>query len=99
MPNAPSAIFYAIQGQITLMLITVFAHNATNVANGGALGRLAQILVLFSQMNGLLIEPFFAKLKASLLIRTYLATVALALTGGIVLVGSAFLFPGVLLWI
>jgi O-antigen/teichoic acid export membrane protein len=99
MPNSAGLIFYAVQGQLTLMLITVFGHNPASVANVGALSRLGQILVIFAQMNPVLVEPFFAKLPASRLLRTYLLTVALALVGGAGLTGLAFLFPEALLWI
>jgi hypothetical protein len=99
MPNSASLVFYVIQGQLTLMLITVFGRNATSVANVGALGRLGQILVIFSQMNPILIEPFFAKLPAARVKRIYSLTLALALASAVLLSGLAFLFPGPLLWI
>jgi hypothetical protein len=97
MPNMPSTIFYAIQGQITLMLITVFGHNASSVADIGALSRLSQILVVFSQMNPILVEPFFARLPASRLKRTYLLTVVLITVCAAIFSTLAFLFPGVFL--
>jgi hypothetical protein len=99
MPNLPNIIFYAVQGQITLMLITIFGRDSVSVANVGALARLGQILVLISQMNPILIEPFFAKLSASRLLRNYLLVGALAVTGAFLLSVVAFVFPGVLLWI
>lgn len=99
MPNFPSSIFYAIQGQITLMLITVFGHNATSVANVGALARLGQILVLFAQMNPILVEPFFARLQAARLPRLYLGAVALVTLFAASFTASAFLFPQIFLWV
>ena len=99
LPNIPSTVFYAIQGQITLMLITVFGHDPASVANIGALSRLSQILVFFSQMNPILVEPFFARLQESRLKRTYLATVALVTVFAGAFTALAFLFPQVFLWI
>ena len=99
MPNFPSTIFYAIQGQVMLMLITVFGHGTTGVANVGALSRLGQILVLFSQMNPILVEPFFARLKESRLKRTYLISVFMIASCASAFAMSAFLFPQVFLWI
>jgi hypothetical protein len=99
LPNIPSMVFYAIQGQITLMLITVFGHDASSVANIGALSRLSQIFVLFIQMNPILVEPFFAKLEAARLKRTYLTAVALVTVFAAAFTTIAFLFPEVFLWI
>lgn len=99
MPNIPSSLFYAIQGQVTLMLITVFGHNSDSVANIGALSRLGQILAFFSQMNPILVEPFFAKLPAARLKRTYLMAVGLVTVFAAGFASLAFLFPSVFLWI
>lgn len=99
MPNFPSSVFYAIQGQITLMLITVFGHSSASVANVGALARLGQILVLFSQMNPILVEPFFARLQAARLMRVYLAAACLVTLFATAFSASAFLFPQVFLWV
>jgi len=99
LPNAPSTFFYAIQGQIMLMLITVFGHSSSSVANIGALSRLAQILVVFGQMNGILVEPFFAKLEQARLKRIYVLSAGLVAAGLAVFSGLAFLFPEVFLWI
>ena len=53
LPNMPTVIFYAFQGQISLLLITWFGHTAA-LASVGALGRLGQIFVLLGYMNPLL---------------------------------------------
>jgi len=99
MPNVPSTVFYAIQGQVMLMLITVFGHSVSSVANIGALSRLGQILVLFSQMNIILAEPFFAKLEQSRLRRIYILAAGLVAVGAAAFSALAFLFPEVFLWI
>jgi O-antigen/teichoic acid export membrane protein len=99
LPIVPSAIFYATQGQVILMLITVFGHSASSVADVGALARLGQILVLFTQMNPILVEPFFAKLQEARLKRTYLLAVILVAICGAAYSGLAFLFPEIFLWV
>ena len=99
MPNMPSTIFYSIQGQLALMLITFFGHSSNGVANIGALTRLGAILTFFSQMNPMLVEPFFAKLPVARLKRTYLAAAAIAATFAATFSATAFLFPEVFLWI
>lgn len=98
LPNLPGTVFYAIQGQITLMLITVFGHT-TSVASIGALNRLSQILVFLSQMNLILVEPFFARLPAARLKRIYLVSVFLIALCAAAFSSLAFLFPGIFLWI
>ena len=80
MPSSPGVIFYALQGQIGLLLITIFGRTAA-VAGVGALGRLGQIFALFSQSNPLLVEPYFAKLPRAHLRSHYLG--ALAAVGGV----------------
>ena len=99
LPNLPGTIFYAIQGQVTLMLITVFGHSASSVANVGALSRLSQILAFASQMNPILVEPFFARLPASRLKKIYLLSVACVVLGASAFTVLAYFFPGLLLWI
>jgi O-antigen/teichoic acid export membrane protein len=98
LPNLPGTIFYAIQGQVILMLITVFGHT-TSVASIGALSRLSQILVFFSQMNPILVEPFFARLPVARLKRTYLLTVPAIAVCAAAFAALAFLFPEIFLWI
>lgn len=99
LPNVPGMVFYAIQGQITIMLITVFGHNSTSVADIGALNRLGQILVFFSQMNPILVEPYFAKLPASRVKRTYFVAIAIVSVFATAFCALAFLFPEPFLWI
>jgi hypothetical protein len=99
MPNMPSSIFYATQGQFMLMLITVFGHNTSSVANIGALSRLFQIAVFFTQMNPILVEPFFAKLQEARLKRTYLLAVFLVTVCAAAYSGLAFLYPNLFLWV
>ncbi len=98
LPNLPGTIFYSIQGQITIMLITVFGHTSS-VASIGALSRLSQILVFFSQMNIILVEPFFARLQAARLKRIYLISVSLVALCAAAFSALAFLCPGIFLWI
>ena len=71
LPAVPSVIFYALSGQLSVLLITIFGRTA-GVASVGALGRLGQIFALLSQMNGILVEPYFARLKKAYLKANYL---------------------------
>lgn len=98
LPNLPGTVFYAIQGQITLMLITVFGHTSS-VASIGALSRLSQILVFFSTMNPILVEPFFARLPVAHLKRAYLLAVPLIAFCAAAFSALGFLFPRMFLWV
>jgi len=98
LPNAPSILFYALQGQITLMLITVLGHDVSSIANVGALMRLNQILVFVAQMNPILVEPYFARLQASKLKSVYLLSLALVAMFAASFSCFAFLFPEIFLW-
>jgi len=98
LPSMPNAIFYALQGQVSLLLITVFGH-LTAVASVGALSRLGQIFVLLAQMNPLLVEPYFAKLPQARLKRNYLGLLAVEGAFCFLASGLAASFPQVYLWI
>ena len=98
LPSMPNAIFYALQGQISLLLITFFGRT-TAVASIGALNRLSRFFLLFAQMNPLFIEPYFAKLPAARLRRSYLCVLAISGAFCLFMVGSARALPGVFLWV
>jgi O-antigen/teichoic acid export membrane protein len=98
LPNSPSTIYYAIQGQIALMLITYFGH-AKVVASVGALTRLSQIFTIFGQMSPVLIEPYFARLPRARLKRNYIGTIAALGSMCLCLIGLALYFPGIFLWV
>lgn len=98
LPNVPSVVFYALQGQISLLLVTFFGHT-TAVASVGALNRLGQIYILFGQMNILLVEPYFARLPASKVKRSYLVAILLAGLLAAAITGVARGFPQIFLWV
>ncbi len=98
LPNFPSVIFYALQGQIPLFLITLFGAT-TGVASVGALGRLGQGFNLFSQMNPLLIVPYFAKLAKEKVLSHYLVAVGAACGVSLAAVALAHFYPGIFLWV
>ncbi len=59
----PGAVYYALSGQITIWLISVFGKS-DNVAAVGALSRLAMILGVLGTAFGALAVPRFARLPA-----------------------------------
>jgi hypothetical protein len=98
LPSIPSVIYYALQGPLSVMLITIFGRTA-GVASVGAVSRLGQPFTLFAQMNPMLIEPYFAKLPKEHLKSHYFGAVAAAACFGLAAVALARVFPGLFLWI
>ena len=97
--QAPNDIYYCIQGQITVWLITFFG-NTRNIAEIGALGRLA---VLFSIANSILasiVLPRFARCQLPQILRVrYWQIIGVYCAFGAFLTLIAALFPDQLLWI
>jgi hypothetical protein len=98
LPSIPSVIYFSVQGPLTVLLITIFGRTA-GVASVGALTRLGQAFTLLSQMNPLLVEPYFARLPKQQLKSHYFGAVAGAAGFGLLMVGLARVFPGAFLWI
>ena len=86
------------EGRFSVFLITYFGRTSA-VASVGALGRLGQIFALLTPINGILIEPYFARLPREQLKSHYLMAVAGAGACGACLVVLARIFPGLFLWV
>ncbi len=98
LPNIPQALFFALQGQISLFLITFLGHTQ-GVASVGALARLGQIFIIFKQGNMLFVEPYFAKLGKGRMRSAYLITLFLAGSVCGIFMVIAHFTPEVLLWL
>jgi len=91
--QAANAIFYCLQGQIAIFLITVFSHRVGAVAEVGALGRLAMIYSVIANLIMNIFAPAFARCQE----RQRLGWLYLGIFGAVagfsllVLVGAAFL--------
>lgn len=90
---AANAVFYCFQGQITVFLISFFGHHVTSVAEVGALGRLAMIFTVLTNLLTNIFVPAFARCqnprKLSWLFLAIAGGVA-AFSGAIVLAASIF---------
>ena len=97
-PLAPMAAFYALQGQVTTVLVATFGE-AQHIAEVTALGRLGQLFAFLSALYSMLVLPYFARVPAAAFHRRYPAAVAatLALAAAIALL--AFALPQPLLWL
>lgn len=99
LPGVPGSVFYALQGQIMLLLLVVLGRGTTSIANLGALARLGQIPVLFRIVNAVFVEPFFARLQPHQVLPRYLVAIALGLLGLGLFCASGFLVPQMYLFI
>lgn len=97
---AANAVFYCFQGQITVFLISFFARRAASVAEVGALGRLAMIFTVLTNLLINIFVPAFARCQDKHKLRYLYAAIA----GGVILfsaavLGGAALFPDQFLFV
>jgi len=98
-PTLPSALYFAVQGPLTVWLAATFGATH-NIAEVGALSRLGQIVGIFSSLIGVVFLPRLAQIADERFWRIrYLqfggALAAVALT----LLTAAAILPGPFLWL
>ncbi len=91
--QAPNAIFYCLQGQITILLISFLGHRAGSVAEVGALGRLAMIFTVLGSLMANIFAPAFARCQE----RGRLRLLYAGIVGGVILFGLVVLAGATLL--
>jgi O-antigen/teichoic acid export membrane protein len=97
--QAPNALFYCLQGQLTVWLISIFG-NTQNVAEIGALGRLGVIFSVITALMSAVVLPGFARTQSlRQLRRRYFQIIGGFIIFGLMLVALAALFPDQVLWI
>lgn len=95
----PTTLFYCVQGQITIWLISLFG-NTQNIAEVGALGRLEVIFALIGSIMGNVLSPSFARCQSrNKLKRLYFKILGLTIFLESLIVIAAFLFPMQILWV
>lgn len=97
-PLVPSTVFFALQGQIGIFLISWFG-DAHGMAEVGALGRLAQLFVMLGAFNTVIIAPNIARIPRTLLPRRYFQVFAGACAVCLALLGASAFAPEALLWV
>jgi O-antigen/teichoic acid export membrane protein len=96
LPMAPATVFSAFQPQIALFVITVFGETQ-QIAEVGALGRLAQLFLVWNVFSDLVIGPYIARMPQNRLLYEYLRLVALAFAAMVGVSTLAAFFPGIFL--
>jgi len=98
--QAANAIFYCVQGQITIFLISLFGSHANSVAEVGALGRLAMIFTIIGQLLTNIFVPAFARARAVSKLRWQYGAIVggVALFSAVVLLAAA-VFPNEFLFV
>ncbi len=98
--QAANAVFFCLQGQITIFLITFFGHRVGAVAEVGALGRLAMIFAVLGNLLTNIFAPAFARCQEPRRLGWLYAGIvgAVAAFSLLVLAGAAFL-PNQLLFV
>jgi O-antigen/teichoic acid export membrane protein len=91
--QAPHSIYFCLQGQITVWLISIFG-NTENVANVGALGRLAMVFAVLSSVTCEVVLPAFARIRsADQLRRRYFQIIFGYFALSVLLAGGVAVFP------
>jgi len=97
--QAPNAVFFCLQGQLTVWLISIFGRTQ-NIAEVGALGRLSVIFSVIGAVMTSIVFPRFARCQSvSELRKQYWQVVTAALIFGLCIVMPALIAPKAFLWI
>jgi O-antigen/teichoic acid export membrane protein len=98
--QAANAVFFCLQGQITIFLISFFGNRATSVAEVGALGRLAMIFAVMGQVLTNIFVPAFARCQDAARLRLQYFAIVAGVAGccGAVIAAAAF-FPNQFLFL
>jgi hypothetical protein len=97
--QSPNAVFYCMQGQLTVWLISILG-STQNIAEIGALGRLGIMFSIIGAVMTSIVLPGFARCQsAAQLRRRYFQIVGTFCLFGLSLVALAGLFPDQLLWV
>ncbi|MEY2519926.1 MAG: hypothetical protein QOF24_1685 [Verrucomicrobiota bacterium] len=92
--QAANAIFFCLQGQVTVFLISIFGRQVSSIAEVGALGRLAMIFAVLSNLLANVFAPAFARCQNLRKLRwQYAAIVGAVACFSLVIIAAAAFFP------
>jgi O-antigen/teichoic acid export membrane protein len=97
---AANAVFFCFQGQITIFLIGFFGRDINSVAEVGALGRLAMVFTVLSNLLTNVFGPAFARCQDPKRLRWQYAMIVGGVTAfSAALIAGTLLFPGAFLFV
>ncbi len=97
---AANTVFYCFQGQITVFLISFFARQVSSVAEVGALGRLAMIFSVLTNLLTNVFVPAFARCQDKRKLRwLYLGIVGGVTAFSLSIIFGAWIFPDAFLFV
>jgi O-antigen/teichoic acid export membrane protein len=92
--QAANAVFFCLQGQITVFLISFFGREVSSIAEVGALGRLAMIFAVLSNLLANVFAPAFARSQTLNKLRwQYAAIVGGVACFSLAIIAAAAFFP------
>jgi len=92
--QAANAVFFCLQGQITVFLISIFGQHISSIAEVGALGRLAMIFAVLSHLLANVFAPAFARCQSLSKLRwQYAAIVGGVACFSLIVIAVAAFFP------
>lgn len=98
--QAANAIFFCLQGQITVFLISVFGRQVSSIAEVGALGRLAMIFAVLSHLLANVFAPAFARCQEKRRLRwQYGSVVGAVSVFSFAILATAIFFPRAFLFV
>ena len=97
--QAPLTIYFCLQGQIGIWLISIFG-NVQHVAEVGALGRIGVIFSILISTVSALVIPRFSRCQDLNRLRSHYKLILVGFTVSLLLgTAIAWMFPGILLWL
>jgi O-antigen/teichoic acid export membrane protein len=91
-PLIPMYVYTALQGQVSLFLITVFGH-VSQIAEVAAAGRIGQLFLLLNSSNSVLVTPFFSKTPPAMFVRRLGYVISAAGAVGVLMIASVKIWP------
>lgn len=96
LPRAPGYAFFAFEGQITIFIISLLG-TTMNVAELGALGRLAMLFLIFNRMGSNLVGPYMSKLDSHQVLSKTMFFTLITTVFFTAVAGISYVFPEPLL--
>lgn len=98
LPVTPMVLYYALQGQLTIFLAGLYGQSQ-NLAEIGALGRLAQLFALLAPFSNVVLMPYFARSAVAELPYRYLIICLSGLGITLPFIIIAYVNPAPFLWL